>query len=346
MPGFSSLVRLFRNDLAMDLGTANSLVHLPGAGVVLNEPSVAAVDAKSGKIIALGREAKAIMGKTPQGVKTIRPMKDGVIADFKIVQAMIAAFLRQAMGSPRGFSPRSRPRIVVSTPTGVTQVEKRAVVEAAESAGAKIVHLIEEPMAAALGAGLDVAEASGKMVVDVGGGTTDVAVISLSAFACAESVRVAGDELDEAVMKRLLESKGLVLGENAAERVKIELGSAWPGPLRRELDVVGKDAKTGAPVTVRIDDAEIREALQEPLGHILACVLRALERTPPELSTDLAKNGVLLTGGGALLPGLDVLVAKASGLPVRVEQDPLTTVVRGAGKTLENIKLWRSVFIR
>ncbi len=338
---FRNLFRLFGKSLAMDLGTANTLLYTRNQGVVLSEPSVVALDADRGHVLAVGREAKEFLGRTPRRIRAVRPMRDGVIADFEVTRQMIAFFIKKVM---TGFN-IARPNIVICVPTGITQVEKRAVVESAQQAGANTVYLIEEPMAAAMGADLPVHEPIGNMVVDIGGGTTEVAVISLSAIAYAESVRVAGDAMNLAIQRYLQNEFQLLIGENMAERIKIAVGSAYPLPEQLVVEVSGKHMVTGTPSSVRITDGHIREALMEPVRTIVMAVRKALEKTPPELAADIGGTGLLLAGGGALLKGLDELLHKDTGLKVRVEQDPLTTVVRGTGRTLDNLKFYSNVFI-
>jgi len=338
---FSRITGIFSKDLAMDLGTANTLIYMKGEGIVLNEPSVVALSRKSGQVIAVGREAKEFLGRTPQQIAAIRPMKDGVIADFEVTSTMIKYFLRKAYHHARLF----RPRLIVAVPTGITQVEKRAVIESAEQAGARQVFLIEEPMAAAIGAGLPIDKPVGNMVVDIGGGTTEVAVISLSAVAYAESVRVAGDEADEAIIRYIQQHHQIAIGQNEAERIKLRIGSASPPPEPLFTEASGKEILTGIPRPFRVTDAEVREALREPIGVILESVRRAFEKTPPDLAADVCQNGVWLAGGGALLRGLGDLLGRTLRLPVHVEKDTLTTVARGAGIAMEAMDQYRQVFI-
>ena len=338
---FDRLLGFLGKSLAMDLGTANSLIYSPKDGIVMNEPSVVALDARDGKIIAVGREAKEYLGRTPDRIRAIRPLKDGVIADFEVTRAMIAYFVRKTI---RGMG-LVKPRMVICVPTGITQVEKRAVIESAQQAGAREVKLVEEPMAAAIGADLPINEPMGNMVVDIGGGTTEVAVISLSAVAYAESVRVAGDEMNEAVQRYMQDAHKLYIGENTAERIKINLGSAVPLPEPAVMDVSGKHVVDGNPVMVQVSDAEIRRAIAEPVNAIVTAVRRALEKTPAELVADVADNGLLLAGGGALLKGLDQLIAESARIRVRIDDEPLTTVVRGTGRTLEDERRFKEVFI-
>lgn len=317
-------------DLAMDLGTANTLLYTLKDGIVLNEPSVVAFDNREGKTIAVGKEAKEYLGRTPDRINAVRPMKDGVIADFETTKEMISFFVRKTI---KGLC-IIKPRLVICVPTGITQVEKRAVIESGQQAGAREVRLVEEPMAAAIGAGLPIEEPQGNMVVDIGGGTTEVAVISLSAVAYAESVRVAGDEMNDSIQRYFQDEFKMLIGENMAEQVKMRIGSAFPLPEPLSMEVSGKDMVHGTPSTVRVTDAHIREAIAEPVSAIVLAVRVALEKTPPELVADIATNGLLLAGGGALLKGLDMRITNETTLKVNIDDDPLTTVVRGTGKTL------------
>jgi rod shape-determining protein MreB and related proteins len=338
---FKRLLGLFGKSLAMDLGTANTLLYTPQEGIVLNEPSVVALDHKTEAVLAVGKEAKDFLGRTPHRIRAIRPMKDGVIADFEVTKAMIAFFIKKVI---TGFH-LVKPRMVICVPAGITQVEKRAVIESALQAGAREVKLVEEPMAAAIGAGLPIEHPRGNMVVDIGGGTTEVAVISLSAVAYAESVRVAGDEVNEAIQRYIQDQFQLLIGENTAESIKMRIGSAYPLQTPLALDVSGKDMVNGTPKTIHVTDGHIREAIREPVAIIVSAVRRALEKTPPELVADIATGGMLLAGGGALLKGLDRLISEQVKLVVNVDEDPLTTVVRGTGITLANEKKYGHVFI-
>jgi len=328
-------------DLAMDLGTANTLLYTSQDGIVLNEPSVVALDARTGKPIAVGKEAKEFLGRTPERIRAIRPMKDGVIADFEVTKEMISFFIRKVI---KGFN-IIKPRIAICVPTGITQVEKRAVIESAHQAGAREVSLVEEPMAAAIGAGLPIEAPIGNMVVDIGGGTTEVAVISLSAVAYAESVRIAGDEMNEAIQRHLQKKFQLLIGENMAESIKIKIGSAMPMDETLLMDISGKNMVTGTPCTLEVDDAVIREAIRDPVMSIVNAIKRALEKTPPELVGDIATNGLLLAGGGALLKGLDRLISQETTLAVHIDDDPLTTVVRGTGRTIDERARYKNVCI-
>jgi rod shape-determining protein MreB len=331
----------FSSHFAMDLGTANTLIYMKGAGIVLNEPSAVAIERNTGKVIAVGREAKEFIGKTPQHMTAIRPMKDGVIADFDVTKAMIKYFLTTVREKNRV----ARPKMVVCVPTGITQVEKKAVYDACLQVGIHNVHLIEEPMAAAIGAGLPIELPRGNMVVDIGGGTTEVAIISLSANAYSESLRVAGDELDDSIVRYLQKKYQVAIGLNAAERVKMEIGSAHEAVDAGSMSVVGKDMMNGIPKTLNITSADVREAIEEPVAAIVDSISRALEKLPPELVSDLQESGVTLAGGGALLKGLDMRIAEKTSLHVNIAENPLTTVVMGSGKALEEMERYSKVFI-
>jgi len=341
---FDALLGMFSNDLAIDLGTANTLVYLKGKGVVVSEPSVVAVH-RDGvghkRVLAVGTEAKNMLGRTPGSIVAIRPMKDGVIADFDITEEMLRYFIRKV----HDRKTLVRPRIVICVPSGITQVEKRAVKESAESAGAREVYLIEEPMAAAIGAGLPITEASGNMIVDIGGGTTEVAVISLAGIVYAKSVRVGGDKMDEAIVQYIKRKYNLLIGDRTAESIKIEIGEAYPGEQKRCFEVKGRDLVSGIPKTQEINSDEVREALSEPINAIVEAVRNALERTPPELAADIVDKGIVLAGGGALLKNLDILLREETGLPVVIAEDPLSCVVLGSGKVLDEINLLRQVAI-
>ena len=335
------LLSLFGRNLAMDLGTANTLIYTKEDGIVLNEPSVVALGLERHDILAVGTEAKEFLGRTPHKITAVRPMKDGVIADFEVTKRMISFFISKVLKGPRII----RPNIVICVPTGITQVEKRAVIEAAHQAGTRNVRLIEEPMAAAIGADLPINEPIGNLVVDIGGGTTEVAVISLSAIAYSESVRVAGDSMNLAIQRYFQDEFQLMIGENMAERVKIAIGSAYPLPEPLAMDVPGKDLVSGTPKALRVTDAHIREALAEPVRVIVQAVRKALDKTPPELAGDILNNGVLMAGGGSLLKGLDTNLFNETRLKIVVDENPLTTVVRGTGKTIENPAFYQDVFI-
>ena len=338
------ILGLFSNDLAIDLGTANTLVYMKGKGIVLSEPSVVAVrkDGRGGnKVLAVGTEAKRMLGRTPGNITAIRPMKDGVIADFEITEAMLRHFIRK-VHNRRALV---RPRIIICVPSGITQVEKRAVRESAESAGAREVYLIEEPMAAAIGAGLPITEPASNMVVDIGGGTTEVAVISLAGIVYSKSVRVAGDKMDEAILQHIKRKYNLLIGLSTAEIIKTTIGSAFPGDEIETIEVKGRDLVAGIPKILVIDSDEIREAMSEQLETIVETVRIALEQTPPELAADIVDRGIVLTGGGSLLKNLDVLLREETKLPITITEDPLSTVVIGSGKTLDNISILKEVTI-
>ena len=326
-------------DLAIDLGTANTLIYARGQGVVLNEPSVVAIDITDGRPVAVGIEAKRMMGRTPGRIKTIRPMKDGVIADFEVCEKMLRFFIQKVHASRW-----NKPRMVICVPSGITGVEQRAVQDAAEYAGArKPVHIIEEPRAAAIGADLPVHEPSGNMVVDIGGGTTEVAVISLGGIVTAQSVRVAGDELDDAVLQYLKKEFSLAIGDRTAEEIKVHMGSAWPLDNELTADIRGRDMISGLPRTVAVTTEQIREALAEPVSAIIDAVKTTLDKTPPELAADIMERGIMLTGGGALLAGLDVRLAHETGMAINIAHEPLYSVVIGSGRALENIDAMRGL---
>ncbi len=333
----SKITRLFANDIGIDLGTANTLVNIKGHGIVLREPSVVAV--KGDKVLAVGDEAKRMLGRTPGSITAIRPLKDGVIADFSVTEAMLRYFIKKAIDK-RG---RRRPSVLIAIPSGITEVERKAVREAALSAGARKVFLIEEPMAAAIGVGLPVQEASGNMIVDIGGGTTEVAIISLAGIVFSRSVRTAGDELDDSIISYLRREYNLMIGERTAEDIKIRIGSAYPLPQEVTMEVKGRDLVAGLPKTVTISSEEIREAISEPLNTIVNAVRVTLERCPPELAADLVDRGIVLAGGGALLKGLDRLLKEQTGLPVHIAEDPLSAVAEGTGKALGEMSIMESV---
>ena len=337
---FKMLRGIFSNDLSIDLGTANTLIYARGKGIVLNEPSVVAIrrgrDSNNPKAIAaVGAEAKRMLGRTPAHIDAIRPLKDGVIADFTITEKMLQHFIRKAHGD-QFFKPS--PRVLVCVPCGSTQVERRAIRESAAGAGAREVFLIEEPMSAAIGAGMPVSDASGSMVLDVGGGTTEVAVISLNGIVYSDSVRIGGDRFDDAIVNYVRRNYGSLVGESTAERIKHEIGCAYPGSEVREIEIKGRNLAEGLPRSFTLNSNEILEALQEPLAGIVEAVKTALENTPPELASDVAERGMVLTGGGALLKDLDRLLVEETGLPVIVAEDPLTCVARGGGRVLEMIE--------
>jgi len=327
-------------DIAIDLGTANTLVQVRGEGVVLNEPSVVAIDRATGKVKAIGLEAKRMLGRTPEGTLAVRPMRDGVIADVDMAELMLRHFLQSIL--PKGFF-RVRPKIVIGVPSGITEMERRAVRAAAIAAGAKEVYLISEPMAAAIGVGLPVVSPRGSMVVNVGGGTTEIGVIALSGIVADASIRVGGNELDEAITAFVRKSYNLLIGEATAESIKIQIGSAHPGGDERVMDVKGRDLVSGIPKTIAINSTEIRETIQEPIQAILEAVRRALEVTPPELASDIVDEGIVMTGGGAQLRGLDLRVHDETGLPIHVDEEPLTCVVRGAGIVLDDWATYQGV---
>jgi rod shape-determining protein MreB and related proteins len=336
---FGKLFGIFSNDIGIDLGTANTLVNVKGHGIVLREPSVVAVQAGTNKVVAVGDDAKRMLGRTPGNIVAIRPLRDGVIADFEVTEAMLRHFIRK-VSNGRSII---RPRIVVAVPSGITEVEKRAVQESARNAGAREVFLIEEPMAAAIGVGLPVQDASGNMIVDIGGGTTEVALISLSGIVYSRSVRVAGDELDEAIMLYLKRAYNMMIGERTAEEIKIRIGSAYPQGKEASMEVKGRDLVAGLPKTIKITSQEIREAMLDPLNTIIDSVRVTLERCPPELSADLVDRGLVLAGGGALLRGLDKLLSEETGLPVHVAEDPLSAVAEGTGKVLNELSLLKRI---
>ncbi|MBF0804082.1 MULTISPECIES: rod shape-determining protein [Neisseria] len=342
---FRFLTRYFSNDLAIDLGTANTLIYIRNKGVVLDEPSVVAMqnDAAHGKsaILAVGTEAKKMLGRTPGSIQAIRPMKDGVIADFNVTEKMLKQFIKKVNNSRFAAAPR----IVICVPCGSTQVERKAIRDSALAAGASSVNLIEEPMAAAIGAGLPIEEPTGCMVVDIGGGTTEVGVISLSGVVYSHSIRVGGDAFDESIINYVRRNYGMLIGEATAEEIKTKIGSAFPGMEVNEIEVKGRNLAEGIPRAFTISSNEVLEALTEPLNQIVQSVKNALEQTPPELGADIAERGLVLTGGGALLKGLDRLLAEETGLPVMIAEDPLTCVARGSGKALDMIGKLNSIFV-
>jgi rod shape-determining protein MreB len=336
---FDKVLGFFSNDIGIDLGTANTLVFVKDHGIVLREPSVVAVQAGTNKVLAVGDEAKRMLGRTPGNIVAIRPLKDGVIADFEVTEAMLRHFISKVHNRRRMV----RPRVVIAVPSGITEVEKRAVKDSATHAGAREVYLIEEPMAAAIGVGLPVQDAAGNMVIDIGGGTTEVALISLSGIVFSRSVRVAGDELDEAIAQYMKRAYNLMIGERTAEEIKIKIGSAYKLEKEVSMEVKGRDLVAGLPKTITITSQEVREALMEPISTIVDSVRITLERCPPELSADLVDRGLVLAGGGALLRGLDRLLAEETGLPVHVAEDPLSAVAEGTGKALQELNLLRRV---
>jgi rod shape-determining protein MreB len=339
MAGLSDVLGWFSSDLAIDLGTATTLVYVRGKGITLSEPSVVAIEKQSNSVLAVGVEAKRMVGRTPGNIVAIRPIKEGVIADFAMTERMLEYFITKSHNR-RAFV---RPRCIIGVPSRITEVEQRAVRESASQAGAREVYLIEEPVAAAIGAGLPITEPSGNMVVDIGGGTTDIAVISLGGIVCSESVKVAGDSMDDAIMSYIKRRYNLLIGEHMAERVKMEVGSAYPLEQAKTMMVKGRDMISGIPRTVVVNDSEIREALEEPIHSIVNALRMALEDTPPELAGDIIDKGVVLTGGGSLLPGLATRFQEETNLPIISVEDPLTSVVYGVGKVLDEIELFRKV---
>ena len=335
----------FSSDLAIDLGTANTLVYVKGRGIVVSEPSVVAIEKDGrgpGKVKAVGKAAKEMLGRTPANIVATRPMKDGVIADFEVTAAMIEYFIKRVHDRTRMV----RPRVVVAVPSGITEVEKRAVRESAMMAGAREVYLIEEPMAAAIGAGLPVTEPSGNMIIDIGGGTTEVAVISLSGIVYSNSTRVGGDKMDDAIIQYVKRTHNLLIGERTAELIKIQVGTAYPTGDPQSMEVKGRDIVAGVPKTLEIKSEEVLDALAEPISAIVESVKAALERTPPELSADIVDKGIVLVGGGSLLANLDILLRETTGLPVMLAEDPLTAVANGTGRCLDELRLLKEVTVR
>jgi rod shape-determining protein MreB and related proteins len=337
---FNGLFGFLSSDIGIDLGTSNTLVYVKDQGIVLREPSVVAVQAGTNKVLAVGDEAKRMLGRTPANIVAVRPLKDGVISDFEVTEAMLRHFISKVHNRRRV---RARPRVVIAVPSGITEVEKRAVRESAAHAGAREVYLIEEPMAAAIGVGLPVQDPAGNMIIDIGGGTTEVALISLSGIVFSRSVRVAGDELDEAIVQYMKRAYNLMVGERTAEEIKIKIGSAYPSEKETSVEVKGRDLVAGLPKTLMITSQEVREALLEPISTIVDSVRITLERCPPELSADLVDRGLVLAGGGALLRGFDKLLSEETGLPVHVAEDPLSAVAEGTGKCLNELKFLRQV---
>lgn len=334
---------LISNDISIDLGTANTLVYVKGKGIVLDEPSVVAVEKGTHNVIAVGKEAKRMLGRTPGEIEAIRPMKDGVIADFEVTEDMLKVFIQRVIKKKFFYY---RPRIIISVPSGITEVEKRAVRQSAENAGAREVFLLPEPVSAAIGVGLPVHEPSGNMVIDIGGGTTEIAVIALWGIVCNTSIRVAGDEMDEAIVQYMKKTYNLLIGDQTAEHIKMEIGSAFPLKEETEMEVKGRDLVGGIPKTVKIQSEEIREALQEPVTSIVQGVKQSLEMTPPELAADIVDKGIVMTGGGSLLRGLDSLLREETNLPINVVEDPLTCVVLGTGMILENFPKYQKVVLK
>lgn len=338
---FNFLAVPFGKDMAVDLGTATTLVHVKGKGIVLMEPSVVSVEKSTGKILAVGAEAKRMLGRTPGSIVAIRPMRDGVIADFDVTESMIRYFIQKV--HKRRFA--VKPRVVVCVPSGVTEVEKRAVFEATLQAGARAAYLIEEPMAAAIGAGLPIQDPTGNMICDIGGGTTEVAVISLGGIVCSESIRVGGDEFDEAIINHVKKEYNVIIGERTAEEIKIEVGSAYPLEDEEDVEVRGRDLLMGLPKNITLSSEEIRVAIDEPLNAVIAAIKTTLERTPPELSSDIMDRGLVLAGGGSLLRGLDEKLRQETGMPVYLADDPMTCVVIGSGKALDEINVLKKILI-
>lgn len=338
---FDFLSMPFSRDMAVDLGTANTLVHVKGRGIVLVEPSVVAYDKSSGKILAVGMDAKRMIGRTPGNIVAIRPLKDGVIADFDVTEAMLRHFIQKVHNRKLGV----RPRVVICVPSGVTEVERRAVFEATLQAGAREAYLIEEPMAAAIGAGLPINEATGNMVVDIGGGTTEVAVISLGGIVTCESIRIGGDEFDEAIIAHVKKEYNVMIGERTAEEIKMEIGSAYPQGDEEDAEVRGRDLLTGLPKNIIVSSEEIRSAIEEPLSAIIAAIKGTLEKTPPELSSDIMDRGIVLTGGGCLLKGMDERIRQETGMPVHIADDPLSCVAMGSGQAISEIQTLKKVLI-
>jgi rod shape-determining protein MreB len=331
---FDNLVGMFSSDMGIDLGTASTLVYIKNEGIVLCEPSVVAIEAGTSNVLAVGEEAKRMLGRTPGNIVAVRPMKDGVITDFEIAESMLRYFIKKVHNSRRLV----RPRIIVAIPSGITEVEKRAVKDSALHAGAREVYMLEEPVAASIGVGLPIQEPSGNMIIDIGGGTTEMAVISLAGVVFSKSIRIGGDELDEAIINYLKRTYNLMVGERTAEEIKIRIGSGYPMEEEMTMEVRGRDLVAGLPKMITVTSEEIREALSEPIVQIVEAVRITLERTPPELSADLIEKGLILAGGGALLRGLDKLIAEETGLPVHLADDPLTAVVLGTGKVLSELK--------
>jgi rod shape-determining protein MreB len=339
---FSRIATYFSNDIAIDLGTANTLVYLKGNGIVLNEPSVVAVDQKTKKVYAVGSEAKAMLGKTPDHIVAVRPLKDGVIADFEITEVMLREFIRKSQ-KKRFFI---RPRIIISVPSGITEVERRAVTDSAQNAGAREVYLVAEPIAAAIGVGLPVDKPSGNMVIDIGGGTTEIAVIALNGIVTNISIRVGGDEMDEVIVQHIKKAYNLLIGDQTAEHVKMVIGSATKLNQENEMEIKGRDLVSGIPKTLKISSTEIRDALADPLSQIVAALRTALEQTPPELAADIVDRGIVMTGGGSLLNGIDLLLKEETNLPINIVEDPLTCVVLGSGKILGNLYSYERIIMK
>jgi rod shape-determining protein MreB len=335
------LMGVFSNDVAIDLGTANTLVYLKGKGIVLNEPSVVAVDRTTGKVIAVGKEAKSMLGRTPDEIVAVRPLKDGVIADFEKTEDLLREFIQKALRRRTWV----RPRIIICVPSGITEVEKRAVQDSAQHAGAREVLLVPEPIAAAIGVGLPVGKPSGNMIIDIGGGTTEIAVMALNSIVNQQSIRVGGDEMDEAIVQYVKKAYNLLIGEQTAEQIKIKIGSAFRLEQEEEMEIKGRDLVAGIPKTMKISSVEVREALSEPLQQIVDALMQSLEKTPPELASDIVDRGIVMTGGGSLLRGIDMLLREATNLPITVAEDPLSCVVLGTGKILDDPTQYEKVLM-
>ena len=332
---------VFSNDVAIDLGTANTLVYLKGKGIVLNEPSVVAVDRTTGRVIAVGKEAKSMLGRTPDEIVAVRPLKDGVIADFEKTEDLLREFIQKALRRRTWV----RPRIIICVPSGITEVEKRAVQDSAQHAGAREVLLVPEPIAAAIGVGLPVGKPSGNMIIDIGGGTTEIAVMALNSIVNQQSIRVGGDEMDEAIVQYVKKAYNLLIGEQTAEQIKIKIGSAFRLEQEEEMEIKGRDLVAGIPKTMKISSVEVREALSEPLQQIVDALMQSLEKTPPELASDIVDRGIVMTGGGSLLRGIDMLLREATNLPFTVAEDPLSCVVLGTGKILDDPSQYEKVLM-
>ena len=339
---FNQFMGIFTTDVAIDLGTANTLVYVRGKGIVLNEPSVVAVDRNAGRVLAVGKEAKAMLGRTPEEIFAVRPLENGVISDFEKTEDMIREFIQRVQR--RKFL--IRPRVIRAVPAGITEVEKRAVRDSAEAAGAREVMLVAEPIAAAIGVGLPVEQPCGNMVIDIGGGTTEIAVMTLNGIVHDTSVRVGGDKMDEAIVQYVKRAYNLLIGDQTAEQIKIRIGSAFPLDQEEEMEIKGRDLIGGIPKTIKVTSTEIREALQEPVSAIVEALRTSLEQTPPELAADIVDRGILMTGGGSLLRGLDVLLREATNLPITVADEALLCVVLGTGKVLENLELYENVLMK
>lgn len=332
----------FTNDIAIDLGTSSTLIYVKGKGIELRQPSIVAIDEQTGEVVAVGTEAKRMLGRTPEGVRAIRPMKDGVIADFGVVEIMLKTYI----GMVQRKKLFVRPRVIVCVPSGITEVEKRAVRDSIEASGAREIYLVSEPIAAAIGVGLPVEAPTGNMIIDIGGGTTEIAVVALSGVVNAASIRVAGDEMDEAIINYIKRNYNLIIGEQTAESIKIAIGSAYATGNEETMEVKGRDLVSGIPKTIRITSTKVRESLEEPVSLIVDAVRLALEKTPPELAADIVDRGIYMAGGGALLRGIDLLVKEETNLPVYIAENPLESVVRGAGRILENINVNEKLILR